>query len=1443
MAKLNISIGGKIEGSLTKSLRELNQSMTQLVSMNRQVADSLSRLSTTTKGNRQTITAAAGSYREAQQRLTAMGRAIREAENGFNSNDPAVRKNIAAYRALSAELKAFDREMGLNYRNVGNYSSATGGLVSSLKQLALSYLSLQTAIQAFSYAFQKSMQLDAMRTSFGFIVDDSIDRIDKLRKEADRLGVGFLTLTETNKKFIAAAKASNFSLEEAEKIFNAVANAGAKLKLSNEQISGTFLAIEQMISKGTVSMEELRRQLGDRLPGAFALAAQAMGMTEAAFNKAVASGEIMAKDLLPKLATELNRVYENNPAEKIDSLQAAFNRWKNVLTEIVDNSNITEYFKGFIEVATQAVGRMTGVIKEGDYTIDMFKSLSAQFKSNQSALSSLISEYLTAKSEISQTNLQSDKLYEINQKIAKILPESVTKWDAYGNAIEVSIDRVIALTNAQRELMDSLSDRAFEAAEKNVNKYVDAYEKAMSRVEEMTRKGVSEINVTEEAGGFYTGKQVVVSLSESINEAEKAAKQAIPYLLTLQEAGRDLGKAGLGILQKAGLDERGAAMRQHTKETREAAEALKAFAEAEKEIRKARTREDVDAVKEMFPNLSGTKSFENAIKARIKAIDDAERAGRKAAAEADRLAKEAEQRIEAIQKVFSENTHKSTIISSSNPELQKVRNEYQKLFDDIDRIEKNALADKKITEAQKTEIVQAASEKRKQIAQAQAASESDILYRQETSLLEKSLQEQYSLWQKYEDWRKNVSTESANERYENELDAIKGFETRLHSEVAGLMAKALTPIGINEAESKRLEMLSGLLKSYYTKQEDENDKYLQKLLTTYESYEVKRKNLAKNYAKDIANLSGEEAAMRTKAYEEELKSLWDAQVAGADVFKELDIQLDFGSLSSAKKALKSARDFVDDLFRNLNPTNAQEAKAAAELKKGIEKSLSGIDRALDAETYDVVGDLVNEFDSLVRAASDFDGTMKTALKSISNMVGAVGSVAKSLGSVMGDAGKGLMNAGGWASVVGATISVVGGIFEAIDRKREQREREREERLKHAEDYRIKQLNLQTSILQKQAALINEMYGTQKIEAYANVINGINKEQERLLKIQRAASSRALPDEFINTGRSKILQNTGVKSVDEWIERYNKAITSTNAAERQWVGQILPQLQREATKAGVSIKELSFDLTNLSDMDAITIQSMIDAGSFDEATSKFLQTVLDLRAQEIEAIKLLKQELTGTTFESIADGLVDIFTRGDDALADFEKNFDELMRKSLIQSLKRSIMSDALKDWYDEFAEFSKDGLDEAEISRLRNSYTAIGNQIKANAENLEKAAGISLSGDMSIGGIAGQISRAITEDTAVRLEGIWRGMFEMLKLGNEYTKQLLTHIGAITSGSERDYNTMMLSVMNSIDENTLRTANNTDLLVDIDETLLDIRTGIVKIASNTEQQSARNLGI
>ena len=103
---------------------------------------------------------------------------------------------------------------------------------------------------------------------------------------------------------------------------------------------GAFLALGQMISKGKVQAEELRGQLGKRLPGAFQLAAKAMGMTTAALDKFMADGKPPRKNssLSSPRCSKTNTALPQKEAAK--GMQGSLNRlsteWERLKASFVD---------------------------------------------------------------------------------------------------------------------------------------------------------------------------------------------------------------------------------------------------------------------------------------------------------------------------------------------------------------------------------------------------------------------------------------------------------------------------------------------------------------------------------------------------------------------------------------------------------------------------------------------------------------------------------------------------------------------------------------------------------------------------------------------------------------------------------------------------------------------------------------------------------------------------------------------------------------------------------------------------------------------------------------------------------------------------------------------------------------------------------------------------
>jgi tape measure domain-containing protein len=158
--------------------------------------------------------------------------------------------------------------------------------------------------------------------------------IQFLDQTIDGLGLNITATREAYKSWLGGIQGTNISMQQQRDIFYGVAEAASVMRLTGEQTQGTFIALSQMASKGKVSAEELRGQLGERLPGAMGIAARAMGMTTAELGKQMELGNVYSEEFLPKFAAELHKTFGGAVAEAAGSATANFNRFGNSVYEL-----------------------------------------------------------------------------------------------------------------------------------------------------------------------------------------------------------------------------------------------------------------------------------------------------------------------------------------------------------------------------------------------------------------------------------------------------------------------------------------------------------------------------------------------------------------------------------------------------------------------------------------------------------------------------------------------------------------------------------------------------------------------------------------------------------------------------------------------------------------------------------------------------------------------------------------------------------------------------------------------------------------------------------------------------------------------------------------------------------------------------------------------------
>lgn len=260
-------------------------------------------------------------------------------------------------QALSLMQRLRGEVLSLTASFVGFY-----GVFNTGRGFYEAFVTMEAATNRVSAAFQQDAALTAAE-------------LERLSEEADRLGISFNTLSTSYSKFLLSGQQAGIENSKLETIFRQVTEAGRVLKLSNEDIEGTLVALTQIAGKGTLQMEELRQQLGDRLPGAVGLVAKSLGYATDEldqFYKDVTNGAISAEAGLVALGNGLEEAYGGQLAAALDSVSAKAGRLENLFFK----RQLSAANAGFVQ-GIEAVIESLNAFLESEQGIRAFEGLGA----------------------------------------------------------------------------------------------------------------------------------------------------------------------------------------------------------------------------------------------------------------------------------------------------------------------------------------------------------------------------------------------------------------------------------------------------------------------------------------------------------------------------------------------------------------------------------------------------------------------------------------------------------------------------------------------------------------------------------------------------------------------------------------------------------------------------------------------------------------------------------------------------------------------------------------------------------------------------------------------------------------------------------------------------------------------------------------------------------
>lgn len=248
------------------------------------------------------------------------------AQNNVNIQITASNQASGTLTSLSSQFNQLNNDVDKISRRFTELNSAITSLAG-----VVSLAGVAAMTKSFVDA---GLQLEKMTKLFNAAAGSAslgARELEYIRETSKKMGLEFTSTAESYGKFAASIRNTTLEGEAGRKVFESVSGATSALGLSADETKGVFNALQQMMSKGKVQAEELRGQLGERLPGAFKMAADAMGITTAELDKQLKDGNVLASDLLPKLAIQLDKTYGKAAVEGAASAAAEFNRFKNAV--------------------------------------------------------------------------------------------------------------------------------------------------------------------------------------------------------------------------------------------------------------------------------------------------------------------------------------------------------------------------------------------------------------------------------------------------------------------------------------------------------------------------------------------------------------------------------------------------------------------------------------------------------------------------------------------------------------------------------------------------------------------------------------------------------------------------------------------------------------------------------------------------------------------------------------------------------------------------------------------------------------------------------------------------------------------------------------------------------------------------------------------------------
>lgn len=322
---------------------------------------------------------AASSYnltgKQRTESLTQFGNLTRE----FHAGKMAVGEYNAAVSALQANMRK-QGKVGMKGQTLPVTAKVTK-LDTSLIDSAKGAIVIGATVALGKSVMTAGQDLQSVESGLTAVTGSSeaaAKEMQYLRDQANRLGLDLIKTSRDYMKFSASTKSSMDSATT-KNIFEGLSEYSTVLGLTADQSSLALNALSQMSAKSVVSMEELRQQLGDHIPGAMAVFTKAYNkvnntmLTEGQFADLVGQGKVLASKILPQVGKEFAALARNGGAlnKAVNSNRASWQRLQTAM-----QASMGAFFEGgFGSALTNAFDTISAALNNNADTFKFWGDL------------------------------------------------------------------------------------------------------------------------------------------------------------------------------------------------------------------------------------------------------------------------------------------------------------------------------------------------------------------------------------------------------------------------------------------------------------------------------------------------------------------------------------------------------------------------------------------------------------------------------------------------------------------------------------------------------------------------------------------------------------------------------------------------------------------------------------------------------------------------------------------------------------------------------------------------------------------------------------------------------------------------------------------------------------------------------------------------------------